>query len=66
VLMSFAVQLPSLRQHVLLGSVLEMTTALLHVMIQHGMHRQKYLWVQLYPLMEEQCVGPLPLYSLLV
>jgi hypothetical protein len=56
--MSSAVQLPLLRQRVLLGSMLKMTTALLHVMIQHGVHRQKYLWVQLYSLMKEQHVEP--------
>jgi hypothetical protein len=64
--MSFAVQLSLLRQCVLLGSVLKMTATLLHVKIQHGVHQQTYLWVQLYPLMEEQRVGPLPVYSLLV
>jgi hypothetical protein len=64
--MSSAVQLSSLCQSVLLGSVLKMTATLLHVMIQHGVHQQKYLWVQLYSLMEEQRVGPLPLHSFLV
>jgi hypothetical protein len=33
--MSSAIQLPSLRQCVLLGSVLKMTATLLHVMIRH-------------------------------
>ena len=56
----------ALLQRVLLGSVPKMTTVLLYMKIQHGVHRQKYLCVQLYPLMEKQHVGPLPLDSLLV
>ena len=65
-MMSSLVPLPSLRQCVLLGSVVQMTEALQHVMIQHGVHRQKYLWVQLYPSMDDQHVVHLPLHVLLV